>query len=247
MDEKKTTRRRKKSADEQIEGNIAALDETIETGAAAAAAAVKETDAAVAQAADAASGKIEAAAEEVTDAVDEVAGDLAQQAEAAADSVTVETPPVTLPEPLFPLPHSDDEPRKQRLSEMIADDAAFDADASSDDRVMAALAYASQLVLPLGFIFPAILLASETSKNRPFLHYHAVQSLAVGVIIWGLGLLYGMLWATTGGLLALCLCCVLPLGIALWLLPLYYAVLAYNGKRFRIAGLTQLLRDQKWL
>jgi hypothetical protein len=48
-------------------------------------------------------------------------------------------------------------------------------------------------------------------------------------------------------ILVLCLCIILPAMIALWLLPLYYAMLAYNGKRFRIRGLTQFLEDQRWL
>lgn len=255
MDEQKPTRRRKKSADEQIEESIAALDQTIESGANAAAAALKETEATAKQAAENLADTVDSAASQATEALENAAGAVADQADDAANLIelsvekpaaSVESEDTVLPEPLFPLPHSSGEPRKG-LGEMLADDTIIDPQASSDDRIMAALAYASQLVLPLGFIFPAILLAAETSKSRPFLRYHAVQSLAVGTIVWGVGMLYGMMWATVGGLLALCLCCVLPLGIALWLLPLYYAMLAYNGKRFRIRGLTQFLEDQRWL
>jgi uncharacterized membrane protein len=137
--------------------------------------------------------------------------------------------------------------RKQTLTDRLTESREFDPDATNDDRVMAALAYASQLIFPLGFVLPIILLISETSKKRPFQRYHAVQSLALGVIIWTLGFIYMMSWITVGWIAILCLCLLLPVGIALWLLPLYYAMLAYNGKRFRIRGLTQFLEDQRWL
>ena len=136
---------------------------------------------------------------------------------------------------------------KRTLTDHLTESREFDPDATNDDRIMAALAYASQLIFPLGFILPVILLISETSKKRPFQRYHAVQSLAVGLIIWTLGFIYMMSWITVGWIMLLCLCLLLPVGIALWLLPLYYAMLAYNGKRFRIRGLTQFLEDQRWV
>ncbi|MEZ4767366.1 MAG: DUF4870 domain-containing protein [Caldilineales bacterium] len=133
------------------------------------------------------------------------------------------------------------------LMDRLASDTEYDPDATNDDRVMAALAYATQLILP--FIVPIIILISETSKRRPFQRYHAIQSIAVAVVIYGLelALVMSASVAVASFILWLCLCFLVPAMIALWLLPLYYAILAYNGKRFRIPGLTQFLQDQRWL
>lgn len=133
------------------------------------------------------------------------------------------------------------------ILDRLASDSEYDPDATNDDRVMAALAYATQLLLP--FIVPIIILISETSKRRPFQRYHAIQSIAVAVVIYGLELALVMAASVSVAsvILWLCLCFLIPAMIVLWLLPLYYAILAYNGKRFRIPGLTQFLQDQRWL
>lgn len=140
-----------------------------------------------------------------------------------------------------------EEPVTRALSERLMEESEYDPNATSDDRLLAALSYASQLILPI--IVPVILLVSETTKKRPFQRYHAVQSLALSIVLWGLQLALGFLTsiaaATVIGLL--CLCFLIPAMIAVWLLPLYYAVQAYGGKRFRIPGLTQFLQDQRWL
>lgn len=252
MDENKTPRKRAKrmqdDISEPVEEILASLDETIETHAQAAADAADEAAAAIESLADGA----ELPTVTVTEGV--VLGESAAAAEpVAAEVVTtkiVEEPTVTadpLPEPLFTAPTSKRTAKKQPLSEYVAEQSTFDADATNDDRLLAGLSYASQLIFPLGFILPALLLLSESSKKRAFVRFHAVQSLGVGTIVWGLGMLYMLAFSTVGWLVALCLCFLLPVGVALWLLPLYYALLAYNGKRFRIRGLTQFLEDQKWL
>lgn len=136
---------------------------------------------------------------------------------------------------------------KPTLTEHLSEDQEYDASASNDDRLMAALAYGSQVLLPL--LFPAIILLSEASKRRPFQRFHAVQALALGVVITALELVLAVLSgiAASTFILLLCLCLIIPAMVVLWLLPLYYAILAYNGKRFRIPGLTQFLEDQKWV
>lgn len=144
-------------------------------------------------------------------------------------------------------PGSTGEQRSVRITDHLAEDTEYDPEANNDDKLLAAVAYASQLIIPV--LVPVILLVSETSKKRSFQRYHAVQSLAAGLAIWalqlGLGTLAGIAAASLIGLL--CLCFILPAMIVLWLLPLYYAILAYSGKRFRIPGLTQFLQDQGWL
>lgn len=137
--------------------------------------------------------------------------------------------------------------RKPTLTDHLTESQEFDPEATDDDRTMAALTYASHLIFPLGLVLPIIVLISETSKKRPFQRYHAVQALALSAILSTVSFIYAMSWITVGWIAILCLCLVAPLFIALWLLPLYYAMLAYNGKRFRIRGLTQFLEDQRWL
>jgi len=113
--------------------------------------------------------------------------------------------------------------------------------ADDNDRLMGALAYVVPLVLP------AVILASETGKLRPFQRYHAIQSLALSVvsIIWTL--LVFIVSLIVAGVCA-------PLGCVLWILyfgPLvamvWCAYQAYNGEWVEIPGLTQFLKDQKWL
>jgi uncharacterized membrane protein len=219
-------------AGEKIEETLAAIDATVDAGSQAVADAASEAEAVIEALADAANSRAAEIAE--AEAEDETAG------EQPAD---VSGLPVPVPSP-SEQPNGE---RKQTLTDRLTESRAFDPNATNDDRIMAALAYVSQLIFPLGFVLPVILLISETSKKRPFQRYHAVQSLALGTIIWTLALIYTMSWVTVGWIMLLCLCLLLPIGIALWLLPLYYAMLAYNGKRFRIRGLTQFLEDQRWL
>ena len=118
-------------------------------------------------------------------------------------------------------------------------------DATDNDRLMAALAYASQVVIPL--LVPAIMLLAEESKERPFQRFHAIQSLGflVIAIIYEVlaAIVYCGLTAVTG-----CLGCVLWLMFLLPAIPaLYYASQAYQGLYFTIPFLTDFLVNSKWL
>lgn len=200
-------------------------------------------------------------AEAVGDLVDQgtqAAADAAEQAEAAAEPLAMT--PVPAPsagaqeeagaprlEGSAWSTQAEDRSRPPRITDRLAEDTEYDPDANNDDRLLAALTYASQLIIPV--VVPVILLISETSKKRAFQRYHAVQSLALGLVLWalqlGLGVLSSVAAVSIIGIL--CLCFIVPAMIAVWLLPLYYAILAYSGKRFRIPGLTQFLHDQGWL
>lgn len=125
--------------------------------------------------------------------------------------------------------------------------------ADSDDRLIAMLSYVTQLVLPV--IMPIIVLLSESSKKRPFQRYHAVQSLALVVLFWGVFILASIgigiiqIIPILGALIGIfAFLCITPLfflgGIALML---YYGYQAYKGRRFAIPGLTSFLTDQGWL
>ncbi|MBE2238627.1 MAG: DUF4870 domain-containing protein [Caldilineaceae bacterium] len=125
--------------------------------------------------------------------------------------------------------------------------------ADSDDRLIAMLSYATQLFLPV--IMPLIVLLSESSKKRPFQRYHAVQSLALVVVFWGVFLMASIaigivqIIPVLGWFVALvAFLCLTPMyflgGMGLLL---YYGYQAYKGRRFAIPGITSFLRDQGWL
>ncbi len=98
----------------------------------------------------------------------------------------------------------------------------------SNDKLWAALSY------PIGIIAVVILLV-ESMKERPFQKYHAVQALAVNIILVILSIVLG--WTVI-------LACVPML---LWLVTLYWAYQAYQGEYFEIPGLTPFLKGQGWL
>lgn len=119
-------------------------------------------------------------------------------------------------------------------------------DSTDNDRLMAALAYASQAVVPV--LVPAIMLLAEESKERPFQKFHAVQSLGflVAAIVYEVlaAIVYCGLTALTSG----CLGCVLWIIFLVPVLPaLYYAYQAYQGLYFKIPLLTDFLVQSKWL
>ena len=110
-------------------------------------------------------------------------------------------------------------------------------DVTDSDKLMAALSY------PIPIVAIIILLA-EDMKARPFQKYHAVQALAVNIVLWAgiilLGCILGALSFFIGGL-----CGLVP--ILLWLATLYWAYEAYQGKYLEIPWLTGFLKDQSWL
>ena len=81
-----------------------------------------------------------------------------------------------------------------------------------------------------------IVLLSDSMKNNPFLRLHAVQSLALGVVLFIVTLVISF----TG--IGACLAPFLWLGVTL-----YYAYQAYQGKNFSIPFVTDFCRNQKWI
>ena len=108
--------------------------------------------------------------------------------------------------------------------------AKMSADATSDDKLWAALGYPIPIVA-------IIVLLMEDKRARPFIKFHAVQAIALWIVYAILG---SILTAVTFGFGGICV------GIA-WLAFLYAAYLAYQGQRFEIAWLTGFLRGQGWI
>jgi len=119
-------------------------------------------------------------------------------------------------------------------------------DVTDNDRVMAALAYASQVVIPI--VIPAIMLLAEENKGRPFQRYHAIQSLGFLVAAVVYEVLAAIVFCGLSAVTAGCLACVLWLLFLLPVIPaLYYAYQAYQGLYFEIPLLTRFLIQNKWL
>ena len=134
----------------------------------------------------------------------------------------------------------------------IMQDATIDPAASSDDRLIAFLSYASQVFIPL--LMPIIVLISESGKKRPFQRYHAVQSLALSLTFFALFVATSVsavllqIIPIIGTLIGLALFCLMPIAYLMSIVAMiYYGFQAYKGKRFAVPGLTSFLQDQGWL
>jgi uncharacterized membrane protein len=101
-------------------------------------------------------------------------------------------------------------------------------DVDSNDKLMAAISY------PIGIVAVVILLV-ESMRERPFQKYHAVQALAVNIVIVVLSIVLG--WTVI-------LACV---PFLLWFVTFYWAYKAYQGELFEIPGLTPFLKGQGWI
>lgn len=99
---------------------------------------------------------------------------------------------------------------------------------TSDDKLWAALGYP---ISPLAII--ALLM--EDKKARPFIKYHAVQSIALNIVLY---ILITIAIMTVVG--AICA----PL---FWLVVLWPAYAAYQGKYLEIPVITNFLKKQNWI
>jgi uncharacterized protein len=103
-------------------------------------------------------------------------------------------------------------------------------DITSDDKLWAALGYP---IWPIALI----MLLMEEKKKRPFIKFHAIQSLAVNVVIVVVGVIITAITIGVGGLCW---------GV-FWLVTIWPAVLAYQGKYFDIPVITKFMRGQHWV
>ncbi len=101
---------------------------------------------------------------------------------------------------------------------------------TSDDKLWSALSY---VFAPFVGI---IVLLIEEKKARPFIKYHAVQSIVASIAFF---ILSFVLSIVTLGFGALCL----PL---IWLVFLYWAYKAYQGEFVEIPWLSNFIKGQGW-
>jgi uncharacterized membrane protein len=119
-------------------------------------------------------------------------------------------------------------------------------DASDNDKLMSALAYATQVIVPI--LVPAVMLLADESKKRPFQKFHAIQSLGFLVVAVIYEVLAAIVYTVLSIITAGCLACVLWVIFLAPLVPaLYYAWQAYKGLYFKIPFLTEFMVNSKWL
>ena len=98
---------------------------------------------------------------------------------------------------------------------------------SSDDKLWAALSYIFSPLIPI------ILLLMEEKKKQPYIKFHAVQSLAVGIVFI---IVVPILAALTLGC-----------GAIIWFIMFYWAYKAYQGVMFDIPVVTNFIKGQGWV
>ena len=101
-------------------------------------------------------------------------------------------------------------------------------DATSDDKLWAALAYVFTPIVPI------IILVMQDKKDRPFIKAHNMQALVWGVV------LYIIVAITSAFVVGLC---IWPIGL---IIQLYWAYQAYQGKLITIPLLTDFIKNQGW-
>jgi uncharacterized membrane protein len=99
-------------------------------------------------------------------------------------------------------------------------------DLTDQDKLMAALSYPIPIVA-------IIILLVEDMKNRPFQKYHAVQALAVNIVLWVVVMITSVF--TCG------------ITLLLWFVTLYWAYRAYQGQYFPIPVITDFIKGQGWV
>jgi uncharacterized membrane protein len=101
---------------------------------------------------------------------------------------------------------------------------------TNDDKLWAALGYPIPLI-------PIIVLLMEDKKDRPFLKFHAIQSIIFNVAIW---IIIFIISAVTLGIGAICA----PL---FWLVTLWPAYDSYQGNYTEIPVVTNFIKNQGWV
>jgi uncharacterized protein len=99
---------------------------------------------------------------------------------------------------------------------------------TSDDRVWVILCF---LITPL---IPLITLFIDEKKNRPFIKYHTIPTLVLGIAEW----------------VAIAILSLIPViglvGGLLWIINIYYAIKANSGNNVEIPVISDFVKKQGW-
>lgn len=107
---------------------------------------------------------------------------------------------------------------------------------NDNDKLMALLSWLIEAIVPL------IVLLSESSKNRKFQRFHAINSLLVTAVEVILYVLSTCLSFVGIGFVCFIVVPLVALGVRI-----YFGIKAYQGDYTEVPGLTQLAKNQKWL
>lgn len=100
-------------------------------------------------------------------------------------------------------------------------------DVTSDDKLWAALSY---VIAP---IIGIIMLLMEDKKVRPYIKFHAVQSIAISIVLM---IVVPIIAVPTLGC-----------GSVLWFIMFWWAYKAYQGEEVTIPVVTDFIRNQGWV
>jgi uncharacterized membrane protein len=101
-------------------------------------------------------------------------------------------------------------------------------DVTQDDKLWALLSYIFAPLISL------IMLLIEDKKNRPFIKFHAVQSLILGIVMLVLYLVLG--WVIVGACL----------GLVLYVYMIYIGIKAYQGESVSVPLITDMIKKNNW-
>ena len=99
---------------------------------------------------------------------------------------------------------------------------------TSDDKLWALLAYIFSPLVPI------ILLLMEDKKSRPYLKFHGMQALILGII--------ALLLYTVGSVILIGPC----IGLALFIYQIYLGVKAYQGETIEAPVIAGYIKKQGW-
>lgn len=101
---------------------------------------------------------------------------------------------------------------------------------TSDDKLWAMLGY-----MPfIGWIVAILALIMEDKRARPFIKFHAIQSLILGILN---GVISGALSVVIIGACT---------GVAIMIYMIYLGIKAYQGETISVPFLTDFIKNQGW-
>ncbi len=101
-------------------------------------------------------------------------------------------------------------------------------DITSDDKLWSALGY-------LFFPIAIVMLLMEDKKSRPFIKYHAVQSLALNLVLIVVSIILSV---------TVILACFAWIP---WLVDFWPAIKSYQGEYLNIPVITDFIKKQGWV
>ena len=102
------------------------------------------------------------------------------------------------------------------------------AEATSDDKLWAALGYPIALIA-------IIVLFMEDKKSRPFIRYHAIQAIALNIVLFIIMVILGI--TVIGAICA-------PL---LWFVTFWPAYDSYQGNLTELPVISNFIKNQGWV